>query len=315
MTEYHENTPAPKAQLPDATAIMRPVEWQGQIYYTSQYFHRQYLANKPEGGKYREHRNFLRVLRGIEAYEVYISRGDVVELAWTRMKSEPAQDLSRLKPLFKATGYADVMLINATFQVALSNFLDDLLSQQMAVAANTLVARQAMGQPPTGPAIDAQFRRFGSIMSAFKEMARAISPNIPDHVVILEGLRHAQSATGLDATPLLGAIPELQNLPYDEDFLNPEALSHRLEREGQTFAHDAPRGAAINRLLRDGGWQARVDDREWRPTQRAYADGVVQRRPYSKELRPGEYRTGFHLYWKYSFVRQVVLWRARTAGA
>ena len=132
------------------------IPWQGQEYRTSQYFHREYVKQHPQGGKYRQHKNFLQLLRAIEAYQLYIDHGDIVELSWPFSRREPHQhttglesqsvlEIKRLEPLFAKNGYHPLTLLNATAQLALSHHLDDEISQQISVAANTSVARQHTG--------------------------------------------------------------------------------------------------------------------------------------------------------------------------
>ena len=118
--------------------LMQPVQYEGQTYYTSQYFHQQYLANSQQKGKHRRYDSFMRLLRHIEAYALYVHHGDIVEVQWDRDKPHFC---GYLKPLFQAAGYHPLTLLNATAQVEMAHHLDDTLSQQMAVASSTLVAR------------------------------------------------------------------------------------------------------------------------------------------------------------------------------
>lgn len=128
--------------------LMQPVMWEGQEYFTSQYFHRQYRESSGMAGKYEQHRNFTRLIRQIEAYDIYIEQGDIVELTWNHYKSlknngnSLLDSLKTLEAMFLATSYNPLMLINKTGQIALTHHLDDELSKQMSVAANTMVARQ-----------------------------------------------------------------------------------------------------------------------------------------------------------------------------
>lgn len=119
--------------------LMSLITYQGQDYFTSQYFHRQYLANSLHGGKHRRYDSFMRLLRSIEAYRLYLGQGDIQEVAWNKDKPHLCV---YLKPLFEATGFHALTLLNATAQIAMSHHLDDELSQQMSVATNTLMARK-----------------------------------------------------------------------------------------------------------------------------------------------------------------------------
>jgi hypothetical protein len=60
--------------------LMAPVMFNGQVYFTSQYFHRMYHANTKDSGKYGQLKDFNRIVRSIEAYRHYIDRADIVEL-------------------------------------------------------------------------------------------------------------------------------------------------------------------------------------------------------------------------------------------
>jgi hypothetical protein len=123
--------------------LFQPVVYQGQEYYTSQYFHQQYITNSAHGGKYQRHDDFLRLLRTIETYKIYTQQGDIVELVWSQVNSlTPNQrqyvvtgsNLSSnpsapFKMLFQATNYRPITLLNATAQLALSHYLDDELNK------------------------------------------------------------------------------------------------------------------------------------------------------------------------------------------
>jgi hypothetical protein len=85
---------------------MQPVVYQGQTYYTSQYFHAYYLHNTQiEGGKgkYRRHEHFVRMLRSIAAYQKFVDAGDIVEIHWRSIKSEAIPIRDQWQPLFTAT--------------------------------------------------------------------------------------------------------------------------------------------------------------------------------------------------------------------
>ena len=97
------------------------------------------------------------VLHGLDVVR-YVAQRDIVELAWKRVKSGPIHDLDRLRPLFQATGYYPLILLNATAQLALSHHFDDELSQQVSVTVNTQAARmeraavQGRSAPPAASA-------------------------------------------------------------------------------------------------------------------------------------------------------------------
>jgi hypothetical protein len=152
--------------IPAHSPLMQPVVYQGQEYYTSQYFHQQYASDSHYDGKYRRHRDYLRMVRNIPAYQDYAYNGDVVEIHWRQIKTEGAPFLrTLLQPLFEAAGYQSLILINGTMQLAIANHLEDESSKRMAVTANTLVAR---GQHPS-TALE-QFQD----LKAIAEMARSV---------------------------------------------------------------------------------------------------------------------------------------------
>lgn len=119
--------------------LMAPVIFNSQVYFTSQYFHRMYHANKPEGGKYSRLSDFNRLIRGIEAYQNYVERGDIVELEYYTLADA---NIALVKDLFKAVSYKPIMLINATAQVALTHHLDDEISKNISVAVNSNAAKE-----------------------------------------------------------------------------------------------------------------------------------------------------------------------------
>ena len=122
--------------------LFAPVQYKDQTYFTSQYFHREYVTNSHYVGKYARHHNFARLMRSIPAYAVYVRHGDIAELSWRDISEEANPNLICLRTLFQAVGFQRLTLLNATAQLALSHHLDDVVSQQMSVAANTQVARQ-----------------------------------------------------------------------------------------------------------------------------------------------------------------------------
>jgi hypothetical protein len=117
--------------MPDLSTVsplMQSIHWQGEDYYASQYFHQQYRAKSQYGGKYKRHDSFMRTMRSIPAYALYVEQGAIVELAWTALKLKEPQMCGYFQPLFRAVGYKPLTLLNATAQVALTHHLDDALS-------------------------------------------------------------------------------------------------------------------------------------------------------------------------------------------
>jgi hypothetical protein len=152
MAEHQHSRNVPETLSP----LFLCISVNHQDYFSDHYFHREYVRNSPHGGKYRRHDNFRRLLKSIETYSTYIDRQDIIELTWNGVKSGPTQDLSVWQPLFKASGYHDIVLINATAQIALSHHLDDVVNKQISVAANVTVARQATALPAGKPSTSSE---------------------------------------------------------------------------------------------------------------------------------------------------------------
>lgn len=123
---------------------MQPIQYNGQVYFTSQYFHQTYRNNSgSDDGKYKELKNFNVLIRSIEAYGKYITRGDIVELTREEAGSElePVSEAGcDLQPVFKANYGNPIMLINATAQIALTHHLDDEISKSASVNVNQKAA-------------------------------------------------------------------------------------------------------------------------------------------------------------------------------
>lgn len=117
--------------------LMLPIQYNGQVYITSQRLHAEYKNN--DGSKYRQLKDFNRLIRSIEAYQNYVDNKDIVELTWQEVKGTSAE----FAPVFESTGYKPLMLINATMQLALSHHLDDEISKTISVAINTQAAEAA----------------------------------------------------------------------------------------------------------------------------------------------------------------------------
>lgn len=144
-TDKHTRLPA-TTQDP---SLMQRIDYLEQQWYTTQYFHAQYMqahSNMPK--KYQQYSNFLRMLRSLPLYDDYIALGHIEELCYDKNSRE------QLNPkwiqLYKATGYKPIILLNSTAQAELSHHLEDEVSKQLAHAANARMAQEATrGLPPT----------------------------------------------------------------------------------------------------------------------------------------------------------------------
>jgi hypothetical protein len=230
---------------------MQSVPWHGQEYFTSQYFHQQYLANSPHGGKYRQHSHFVRTIRAIPAYPIYLEQDAIVELTWNRIKTEGNPILDSFQPLFQAAGWNPLTLLNATAQIALTHHLEDELSKQISVAVNTASARQATTKAVKGlpTQIAAQmaedYLRIGALFGT------------PVHIVQQEAAKQIEATTGINLRPLLLAAPAQQTIAPDDVMLEPTDLAKAL---------GFPSGYALNRALETLGWQVKAISGGWEPT-------------------------------------------------
>lgn len=130
------------SNLSKQNPLFLPVQYQGELYFTSQYFHQQYHANKPEGGKYSKLADFNRLIRSIETYQNYVDRSDIIDLEYKPLKALTDALFAPVKEIFKASNYNPIMLINATAQIALTHHLDDEVSKSISVAANESTAKR-----------------------------------------------------------------------------------------------------------------------------------------------------------------------------
>lgn len=181
--------------------LFAPIRYNDQEYFASQYFHQQYLANSPHGGKHKRYDSFMRLLRSIEAYARYVSQGDIQEVAWN--KDQP-HFCGYLKPVFHAAGYHPLTLLNATAQLAMSHHLDDELSQQMSVSVNAYAVRQSAAPvvvESLAEGLLAQTRQLTQALECFVAMEK--------RQVLLEARQNAQDEklqAILDRQPPIGKL-------------------------------------------------------------------------------------------------------------
>lgn len=125
--------------VPGQNPLMQPITIDEVTYLTSQKLHADYISNATERGeepKYQRHHDFTRVIRTIPSYILFIEQKDIIEYKWNALKSsnnEATQNLLySIAPLFRQSGYRDLLLLNATAQLELTHHLDDLLNQEIA---------------------------------------------------------------------------------------------------------------------------------------------------------------------------------------
>lgn len=232
--------------------LMQPVTYNGQEYFTSQYFHRQYQTNAGMQGKYRQHAHFLRLLRGIEAYHLYREQGDITELTWKEAKEGAIPNRDQWQPLFHATGYQPLTLLNATAQLALHQHLDDELSKQIAYTTNASSARQARKPLDAHTPEELAVRNLAALLEA----ARLLE--VPTHIGQQEAVKMIEASQGVNLRPLLKVAPAQTAIPDDAQMLEPADLAAFLGLKD---------GATVNKRLADLGWQRRTA-LGWEPTPR-----------------------------------------------
>jgi hypothetical protein len=234
---------------------MQPVLWQGQEYFTSQYFDQQYQEQKAlEGvaGKYQNHSDFRRMLRNIPLYNDLLKHHHVCEVPWEVVKSGPTQDLLRLKPLFARTGYYDLILLDATAQLELTHHLNDELSKEIAYRHSHQTATQQLAPKASTPLPDELATRK---LKAWQEMGRLLGT--PEHITQQEAVKQIEATTGINLRPLLLAAPAQQTIAPDDVMLEPTDLAKAL---------GFPSGYALNRALETLGWQVKAISGGWEPT-------------------------------------------------
>lgn len=231
--------------------LMQPVVYEGETYLISQFFHWQYVANSGTKGKHRRYDHFLRLLRSIETYQDHKSLGNIVELEFPRIKAEAPHILVDLKPLFQATGYHPLTLINATAQAALSHHLDDELSKQLSVAINTQAARQSASISGRSLLpLEQADREYKALLSIASMM------QIPAHLAHQEAVKMVEHSSGVNLRPLLKAAPSQDHIPDEEVMFEPTELAKHL---------GVSNAKVVNLLLEQLGWQQRIAG-SWQPT-------------------------------------------------
>jgi hypothetical protein len=271
--------------------LMQPIFLDGKEYRTSHYLHRYYQTNSPNGGKYQQHGHFIRVLKGLETYQMYLETGDLIVLPSYAKAMAIFPDFGKtnenksLRDAFQAINNHTMYLVNDTIQVALAHHLDDEVSKQLSVAANTATARQLTGK---GSLPTEQAQRTLQAMLKIGQLM-----GTPPHIAIEVGVKQALLDTGVDLQPLLVEAPVMDDIAEEDVMLEPTDLAARLQvGTGQAGA------IAINKLLGQIGWQARPRTGvDWELT----AAG----KPYASThawMRHG--KTGYNFKWNVAAVRQ-----------
>jgi len=276
---------------------MQMIELWGKRYYSSFRHHYDYLERSDAHARYRLHKDFIRLLRSIDAWDLYLEQGEALELRWMKggkvSSAKPAlvNDINNLPPLlrlmFKANGYRPLIFLTASAQHALFERLPDTLSKQVSVAKNVYVAReqqQDARKPSALFPVEAADRQLKSYLSIAGQLGT------PLHIAQQIAAREIKRDTGIDLTPMLISAPAQQAVIEEEMMLEPSLLAKKFG-----FRDD---GRHVNRLLERVGWQIRLVSGEWEATPVGKLYSIPH--PWVKPEK-----TGYNLKWKVEEVRKV----------
>lgn len=261
----------------------RVIEWQGQQYLDSYDCHQDYLKDgDPKKAKFKNHRDYRRKIRDIESYSIYVDHKNIVTFSWEQVKTGPAQELRRLTPLFRRIGHANLILLDATAQLALTHHLDNELSKQMSVTVNTAAARELTGQGR----LPAELAK--RTLRAYLDIAKMLG--CPEHVAQQYAVKRIFIETGTDLQSLLNAAESTQPLAKTDRMLEPNDLAEELG-----FGHGNTAGNRINIFLEQIGWQHKINGK-WVMTSAGQPYGIDN--PW---INHG--KTGYNIKWRVEAVR------------
>ncbi len=248
---------------PISNPLMQPVQYNGQTYFTGQYFHQMYRNNSDTGGKYKRPGDFMRLVRSIETYPQYVESGDLVELTKDSVKTD-----ANLASVFKVNHGNPVMLINATAQVALTHHLDDAVSKNASVNVNRKAVEETVspriGQVRLAKELLVTVIEAGRVLGTDEPMARAVAVD------------QVRQHTGLNMASLLS-----DNTVEDAP-VTPTELGKELGLSGKM----------MNLELEREGYQARDENGDWYPTTKGEPFCTVN--PYKS---PNSEHTGYRVLW------------------
>ena len=253
----------------DSSPLMQPVHYNGQTYYTGQYFHKMYRANADADSKYKRPSDFLRLIRSIEAYPLYIESGDIVELTWEQVKGDATN--AEIASLVRSNSYNPIMLINATAQVALTHHLDDEVSKQASVAINRHAASHGKStEPQLARAAAAWLEstlKAAKLLGTDEPMAKAVAVDI------------VRERVGVDFSPLL-----IGNTVEEAPMTSTEL--------GREWGLTGKIGEKMNAALRDQGYAEKNENDDWVPTEKGKPYAIVN--PYKS---PHSGHSGYRTLW------------------
>lgn len=248
--------------LGPVSPLMQPIYLRNIEYRTTHFLHQFYRNNSPHGGKYQRHDHFIRVLKNIKHFQGYVEHGDVLILSSYKELINASPELGEVKEnktlqdAFRAVSYRTLYLVSATIQIALSNHLDDEISKQTAVTANTAMARQLSQKSDLLPEEIAD-RVYAAMASIARQM------NVSEHVAQQEAIKQIAARYGVDLRAYLLAAPAQQSIKDDEKMLEPNDLAKALGLAS---------GMLLNQHLHAVGWQIPKIGGGWEatPTGKAY---------------------------------------------
>lgn len=218
--------------------LMQPIEYKDKTYFTGQYFHQMYRNNSNMNGKYKRAGDFMRLIRNLETYQLYVDSADIVEIT----KEEANANLASA---FKATFGKPIMLISATAQVALTHHLDDEVSKKASVAVNRhaveSIAAPRLREVRVAPVLLEAELTAARLLGTSDAMAKPIAVKL------------VREATGVDFEPLL-----IGN-SVEEAPMTPKKLGERI---GGWSAQK------VNKMLAAGGFQTKDDEGNWQATEK-----------------------------------------------
>jgi hypothetical protein len=263
--------------------LMALVQYEGQDYYTSHYFHSIYKGNA--GKKYKQLYNFNALIRSIESFDKYVEKGDIVELTWKSLKDKSDLKFESLKVAFVASGYQPLMLINATAQVALIHHLDDEVSKQASVSVN----EQAAQRKPT-----TQFaRRLAEASLAYDfylDMGKRVTEGmhgVNPSLIIAHALMETERVSGLPMEGMRKLLPGVE--PDKIGQLNATAVGAKIGMNARM----------TNQRLADLGLQTKNERGDWALTE----DGakMAEAVPYTSPTG----HSGYQILWRDNAVQML----------
>jgi len=282
--------------------LMQLIHIWEKAYFCTHKFHYEYIEGGGPELKYLRHDHFVRRLRAIEAWDLYMEHLDGLELHWSRggkitnPKTGAVNNINDFPPLlrlmFKANGYSPLTLINATLQLAIFEVLDNTLSKQVSFAKNTQFAReqqQDARKPSSLLPIETAERELKSYLSI------AVMLRTPVHIAQQIATREIKRSTGIDLTTMLIASADQQSVTQEEMMMEPSKLAIKFG-----FKDD---GRNVNRLLEKVGWQVK---RVGGPHGRFMWEATPVGKLYSIDHPiTGVAYEGYNLKWKVEEVRKV----------